>query len=672
MSRFNTKLDQARSRQKRVYVAVGLTTVVILTCAVILFVVSRGTLIEIIPEEAKELAEVVVTEGVGFSIGDTVYSFGQSPVITVSSHGYRTATETIDSTRLGKVFPVELPELPGRLVIEVSNSDNDLSGTVWRVNNRDVALSRILDIELKAGSYTIAVDNAFYEMREVETELKRGEETRLLERLQPIEGVLTVSSKPAGALLFLDDTEVGPTPVRLDLAGGRHSLRISAAGHADTVEELEITRDKPEVNRNYQLQRKKARVTVRLMPEGGTLLANGRMVKSPVELDAMVEHRLSYMKAGYSSESQTVMLGPDEEREISFDLQPEVGQVQLESSPPSTVWIGEKDYGMSPVLVSLPAVTHKVFFKKAGYRTAVQSVQPEAGTVQRVSAHLLTEYQARLQEAPREFINQAGIRMKLYVVRDNFTMGAPRSEMGQRANEFQRRISLTKPFYVSMYEITNSQYAKFNPGRSSAVADIPVTTITWQEAAKYCNWLSEKEKLRPFYKIAGGEITGFEGQADGYRLLSEAEWEWLARKSGKTKQTIFSWGDETVIPVQSTNVADESSKGQVRFFVPQYNDGYSGVAPVGSFKSEPSGVHDLAGNVSEWVHDVYTIVPPTPDALLRDPLGQQSGEAHVVKGANWRSGTITTLRPAFREGLAGRRDDVGFRVARYLFGGKNE
>jgi formylglycine-generating enzyme required for sulfatase activity len=110
----------------------------------------------------------------------------------------------------------------------------------------------------------------------------------------------------------------------------------------------------------------------------------------------------------------------------------------------------------------------------------------------------------------------------------------------------------------------------------------------------------------------------------------------------------------------------------VKFYVPLYNDGYPGIAPVGSFNRESSGLYDMAGNVSEWVHDVYSIMPPSEGTIANNPLGEQRGEAHVVKGANWRSGTITTLRPAFREGLAGGRDDVGFRIGRYLYGGKNE
>ena len=87
---------------------------------------------------------------------------------------------------------------------------------------------------------------------------------------------------------------------------------------------------------------------------------------------------------------------------------------------------------------------------------------------------------------------------------------------------------------------------------------------------------------------------------------------------------------------------------------------------------EPSGLYDLAGNVSEWVHDVYSIVPPQPNSTLKNPLGEQRGASYVVKGANFRSGTLTGLRPAFREGLSTGRDDVGFRIGRYLYGGKNE
>jgi formylglycine-generating enzyme required for sulfatase activity len=196
--------------------------------------------------------------------------------------------------------------------------------------------------------------------------------------------------------------------------------------------------------------------------------------------------------------------------------------------------------------------------------------------------------------------------------------------------------------------------------------------INWSEAAEFCNWLSAKENLQPFYSIETGQVVGFDANTDGYRLLTEAEWEWLARKAGKKEQTVFSWGNDTVIPVNAANIADESARGQVRFYVPNYSDGYAVAASVGSMQREPSGLFDMAGNVSEWVHDVYSIVPPEPNIILKNPMSELRGDAHVVKGASFRSGTLTSLRPAFREGLGAGRDDVGFRIGRYLYGGKHD
>ena len=102
--------------------------------------------------------------------------------------------------------------------------------------------------------------------------------------------------------------------------------------------------------------------------------------------------------------------------------------------------------------------------------------------------------------------------------------------------------------------------------------------------------------------------------------------------------------------------------------MPNYSDGYAEVAPVGSFPAEASGLYDLTGNVSEFVHDYYSLQPPGPGETFVDPLGPRIGDTHVVKGSSWRSGTRTLLRAAYRDGLSNMRDDVGFRIGRYLYG----
>ena len=671
MNSFNKTLDQAKNRQKRVYLIAGGTLVSVFLLMTLFFVVLRGTHIEINPEEARENAVYRVDRGLGFCLGDTAYTFTGDLVVAVVSPGFKAASAVIDAQDLGKVFSLELSELPGHLVVDLSGADTLGAGTSWRINNHVLGPSERLNIELEAGSYTLMIDNPFFQLKQVDLEIVRGGETALHETLSPVTGLLNIASKPLGATVFIGNEKVGQTPLQLARTGGNHGVRLVLENHAETLEQLSISRGNPRVNRNYQLELKKGRVKLSLVPKGGTLLVNGVQRSEPLVLDATLTHRLTYMKPGFYPETRTIRLAAGQEKQVVFQLKPEMGRVEIVSHPQATVLIDKKDFGTSPVSTDLLAVDHEIIIKKSGYRSVVKQVVPKGGRVQKVSVSLFTEYQARLKEAPRQFTNSVGIKLKLFVVSDSLTMGAPRSQKGQRANEFEKKIRLTKPFYASIFEITNSQFAAFDPKKAPGPANMPVTSVSWQEAAAFCNWLSAKEKIRPFYRTKEGKVTGFD-LAEGYRLLSEGEWEWLARKSGKAKQTLFTWGDVRVIPAKTANLADESAKGQVKFFVPNYKDGYANAAPVGSFDKEPSGLYDMAGNVSEWVHDVYSILPPRGENIAGNPLGEQQGYTHVVKGANWRSGTITTLRPAFREGLTAGRDDLGFRIGRYLYGGKNE
>jgi formylglycine-generating enzyme required for sulfatase activity len=672
MSQFNKKLDQAKQKQKRIYLYAGITLLTTLLLIIAVFVASRGTRVEIIPLDAKEHAVYQVSKGLGFSLGNMVYSFVGGLDIEVFSPGFKVAKGSIDPVHLGKIFHLELLELPGHLVVDISGDDGTLSQTAWQINGRDVDHSDKLDIELEAGWYTLNIDNPYFQPKKMDIEIRPGEQTRLKENLQSVKGRMDISSTPSAAMVFLNEKNVGSTPLQLEKNGGEYSLKLVLKNHIENIETLSITQANPEVRRHYKLKLQKGSVRLNLVPKGGTLLVNGVKRTEPLLLDATVKHRLIYMKPGFYSNTRTVLLTAGEEKQVSIQLKPEMGKLEIFSSPPATVWIDGKDSGQSPFSISLSAVSHEIRFEKSGYRSVVKQVRPKGGKIKSLSVSLITEYQARLKEAPKEFSNKMGIKLKLFLAQDSLVMGAPRSDKGQRANEFQRKIRMTKPFYASLFEITNGQYIKFDSKRAMGPGNTPVTSVSWQEAAAFCNWLSATENIDPFYKTAKGQVTGFYPNTDGYRLLSEAEWEWLARKAGKTKQTRFAWGNDNVIPPETANVADESAKGQVRFFVPNYTDGYAHAAPVGSFNREPSSLYDMAGNVSEWVHDVYSIVPPLRDTISHNPLGEPRGYAHVVKGANWRSGTITTLRPAFREGLTAGRDDLGFRIGRYLYGGKNE
>ena len=290
---------------------------------------------------------------------------------------------------------------------------------------------------------------------------------------------------------------------------------------------------------------------------------------------------------------------------------------------------------------------------------------PNADKKKILNINLIDEKLARLQEAKPSYSNSIDIEMKLFNPKgDVLQLGAKRHEKGQRANEILRKVNLTKPFYVSLYEVSNENFANFKKNKSSVNINFPVSNVSWIEAAAFCNWLSKKEKLEEFYVIKNGKLIDFKENANGYRLLTEAEWEWLSRKANKKKSTKFSWGDSFIIPDNYLNIADESAQSNQRNYVKDYDDGYENLAEIGSFNKEKSGLFDLSGNLSEWVHDYYTVT--FSDKIEKDPLGKKKGSSHVIKGANWSSGTLTKIRPSYRENGINGNETTGFRIARYL------
>jgi formylglycine-generating enzyme required for sulfatase activity len=336
------------------------------------------------------------------------------------------------------------------------------------------------------------------------------------------------------------------------------------------------------------------------------------------------------------------------------------------------LFIDGKPHGRTPQNFELSATEHSVEVRKEGYLPFSGSVTPALGLERSVEYKLTSADRSKaLQEsAPTIKSKATGYVLKL-VPGGSFMMGSERREQGRRPNEGYREVTLKRPFYMGVTEVTNADFRSFKTdhasgfiGKRSFDLDAqPVVQVTWNDAAAYCNWLSERDGLPPAYEQGGGKYVLKKPVTTGYRLPTEAEWEYAARYVAPGKMRRFPWGDTLPIVPNVGNIAGEETKGTIEGGLEGYRDEYPVVAPVGKFEPTPLGLHDMGGNVSEWINDFYlSFVDP---AAVTDPLGPEQAARHVVRGANWRSANVAELRYAYRDSADEMSQTIGFRVARY-------
>ncbi len=197
----------------------------------------------------------------------------------------------------------------------------------------------------------------------------------------------------------------------------------------------------------------------------------------------------------------------------------------------------------------------------------------------------------------------------------------------------------------------NWQYDAAGKLRPSMEYNHPVLDISWYDAVAYCNWLSEKHLFQKVYTINGTKVTA-NWNANGYRLPTEAEWEFAARSRGSNHK----WaGTSSEADLAAYGNYDERS----------IKDGYAYTAPVGSFRCNDSGLYDMSGNAWEWCWDWYgyDYYKKSIDAI--NPRGPDSTSLRVLRGGAWY-GKPTHLRCTNRYvgSPDGRYLKMGFRLSR--------
>ena len=624
------------------------------------------------PDDAAKTATVKVTHGTALSVGSTIWVLNRQLTIEVESPGFSGQTVAASDASFERgVIDIILQELPASLNASTTPS---VDGTKWYLDDVLVSADSVFHTDLAPGTYKLSAIHPDFLSASTEIIAERGESYVVNLEFETFEVQVTITSNPSGAKIELDSKVLGHTPLTTLLAGGSYSLDLSAENYQSISDTLQITQADLQIGRYYELKHAAVALEVSLKPQGGQFVLNSQVISpsaiGTIRLPLGSTHTASYSKPGFITKQLQFTINSTSSKNIAFDLEPEYGKVTVQSIPSANVVVNGTDMGRTPLDLNLQTVSQNITLSENGYITQTRTLTPDPSKRTLVSVELASEKQHRIANAKGKYQNSIGMEMILFDKSDTFVMGSPRGERHRRVNEFERTVQLSRPFYAGSHEVTVDQFMlASNPNhQSGGGSQIPATGMSWADAAKFCNWLSDKEGLQPVYEFYGDFLVRSYAQADGYRLLTEAEWEWLARKANRSKTSIFPWGNKAVVPSNVGNLADESAQGSVDLYIPKYRDGQPRLAKTGLFPAEKSGLHDLVGNVKEWTHDPYTLTAPNSDATQVNPF-DESGQSrsHVIKGSSWRSADVRELRAAWRDGNSSSADDIGFRIARYLY-----
>jgi len=282
---------------------------------------------------------------------------------------------------------------------------------------------------------------------------------------------------------------------------------------------------------------------------------------------------------------------------------------------------------------------------------------------------------------PKELTNKSGIKLCL-IPAGEFMMGSPKEELGHNAGTEspQHKVRITKPFYIAATEITQGEWTKVMgstfddlsdknwKNRPPVGPDLPMYWVSWFDALSFCNKLSEKAGRKPYYKLTNIAMENYGNGAidkadleilggNGYRLPSEAQWEYACRAG--TTTSLGNGKDITSADKTCANL------DEIAWYAGNL-DKDKPIKPAGKRKPNAWGVYDMHGSMMEWCEDEFD-AKYYEKSPVDDPLNPPSAGVRN-KSAALRSGTFflppNCCRSAWRMPgpTCARYPHIGFRV----------
>ena len=657
------KISQNK-KKKLVYL---ILLVGLLAIPVALLLISRAFDLSILPDEVRDQVKLTREEGIFLSSGTKILLFSNTAVLQLKAEGYQAETIDFGKDRERSLINVVLEPLPGIVDFTVNSTG------VFRIsvdgNRLDPDL--LTELELNPGTHTVTLTGERINPISEQIEVNGfGERQSFTFDTLAAQSGFSVSVMPESTLLILDGMEIGHGTYSGAISTGKHEIRFKADGYRELTRTFQVEADEMFDLGAVELVPNPATLLIRTTPGDAALFLNSSFIGnsgSKFEVPPDKLHQLSIRKSNFEELNVQVRMKPGEMAEKSYVLEKTAISAAIQADREVSVQLNGKAQGSTPLTLTVH-VGDRIDVMKDGFQPRFVIVDKVGGTPRTYTFKMLT---------PREFAYENATTER--VVRGNLTMHkfpplafdmTPTVKVEGLETPEKISVNLTRPFYIGKHEVTHADFAVYDSTSNPAnkPPDTPITRVSWTEAVKFCNWLSKQENLEPVYEFGSGGLVQFVNRASlGYRLPTEMEWEASISfdlGSGEVVEP-FPWGNKPDIPRAYGNFAGREVQPEGGRHLGNHVDNSVGIAKVGSYPANVNGLYDLAGNVSEWVHDYYQLnrmAGNTPDYM-----GPESELDHVVKGSNYKSSSITMLYSQYRSFGNHKSDTTGFRIAKWIY-----
>ncbi|MDP8220557.1 MAG: SUMF1/EgtB/PvdO family nonheme iron enzyme [Candidatus Stygibacter frigidus] len=479
----------------------------------------------------------------------------------------------------------------------------------------------------KSYSATITVDEDNVLFKDIE-----------LDRQRPV--MITITSEPQGAELYLDGVKEGETNIQPFRFPQEYELRLVLDKY-DTIEEKIIVQETGSNTWHYDLVKVTSILSIDVTPAAADIFINNQKLTGKSKEVSAGQYLIEVSCDGWYPESRNIIIEKGSDKRESFTLIQKTGSLQVTVSPMEAESILKrrgseiKNWTGSQYLDDLPVGEYEL-------TTSLSSYQTESSKIIIKEKEISTAKVNLIPGRSKPPISSSNVEM-VFVEGGTFQMG---SNDGGSDEKPVHRVTVSD-FYIGKYEVTQELYESVmgkNPSHfKGSGKDAPIEKVSWYDAVEFCNKLSDKEGLSRCYTGSGKNID-CDFNANGYRLPTEAEWEYAARGGNGSKGYKYSGSDDI---------------GSVAWY--SSNSG-SKTHSVGGKKANEMGIYDISGNVWEWCWDWYG---DYSSGSQKNPRGSSSGASRVLRGGSW-NGDASSCRSANRScGSPGSSFDylLGFRLA---------